>query len=80
MKAGDAVTVTVGTETTRPPSIPMARLECQCSGSVLATNGDVSATVTTRDTAAMSPRNTSHATGRYGCACGVDLYRQCHQR
>ncbi|WP_317615881.1 retention module-containing protein [Pectobacterium peruviense] len=65
VKAGDAVTVTVGTETYQTTVNPDGKTwSVNVPGSVLAANGDVSATVTTRDTAGnATTANTTHAYG-----------------
>ncbi|WP_368350136.1 Ig-like domain-containing protein [Pectobacterium peruviense] len=65
VKAGDAVTVTVGTETYQTTVNPDGKTwSVNVPGSVLATNGDVSATVTIRDLAGnVTTANTSHAYG-----------------
>ncbi|MEI7382490.1 Ig-like domain-containing protein, partial [Pectobacterium versatile] len=62
VKAGDAVTVTVGTETYQTTVNTDGKTwSVNVPGSVLAANGDVSATVTTRDTAGnVTTANTSH--------------------
>ncbi|KGA22929.1 Ig-like domain-containing protein, partial [Pectobacterium odoriferum] len=64
-KAGDAVTVKVGTETYQTTVNTDGKTwSVNVPGSVLAANGDVSATVTTRDTAGnVTTANTSHAYG-----------------
>ncbi|KFX02651.1 hemagglutinin, partial [Pectobacterium betavasculorum] len=63
VKAGDTVTVTVGTETYQTTVNADGKTwSVNVPGSVLAANGDVSATVTTRDTAGnVTTANTSHA-------------------
>ncbi|KFX10305.1 Ig-like domain-containing protein, partial [Pectobacterium betavasculorum] len=65
VKAGDAVTVTVGTETYQTTVNADGKTwSVNVPGSVLAANGDVSATVTTRDTAGnVTTANTTHAYG-----------------
>ncbi|WP_254592602.1 retention module-containing protein, partial [Pectobacterium polaris] len=65
VKAGDAVTVTVGTETYQTTVNTDGKTwSVNVPGSVLAANGDVSATVTTRDTAGNSTTvNTNHTYG-----------------
>ncbi|KAA3666458.1 Ig-like domain-containing protein, partial [Pectobacterium carotovorum] len=65
VKAGDAVTVKVGTETYQTTVNTDGKTwSVNVPGSVLAANGDVSATVTTRDTAGnVTIANTSHAYG-----------------
>nr|WP_244167476.1 Ig-like domain-containing protein [Pectobacterium atrosepticum] len=65
VKAGDAVTVKVGTETYQTTVNPDGKTwSVNVPGSVLAANGDVSATVTTRDPAGnVTTANTSHAYG-----------------
>ncbi|WP_261855917.1 Ig-like domain-containing protein, partial [Pectobacterium carotovorum] len=65
VKAGDAVTVKVGTETYQTTVNTDGKTwSVNVPGSVLAANGDVSATVTTRDTAGnVTTANTSHAYG-----------------
>ncbi|QHG30604.1 Ig-like domain-containing protein [Pectobacterium brasiliense] len=65
VKAGDAITVTVGTETYQTTvNIDGKTWNVNVPGSVLATNGDVSASVTTRDAAGnVTTANTSHAYG-----------------
>ncbi|WP_432652438.1 Ig-like domain-containing protein [Pectobacterium sp. PL152] len=65
VKAGDAVTVKVGTETYQTTVNADGKTwSVNVPGSVLAANGDVSATVTTRDTAGnATTANTSHAYG-----------------
>ncbi|WP_145951824.1 beta strand repeat-containing protein, partial [Pectobacterium peruviense] len=65
VKAGDAVTVKVGTETYQTTVNPDGKTwSVNVPGSVLAANGDVSATVTTRDPAGnATTANTSHAYG-----------------
>ncbi|MBN3265833.1 Ig-like domain-containing protein, partial [Pectobacterium brasiliense] len=65
VKAGDAVTVTVGTETYQTTVNTDGKTwSVNVPGSVLAANGDVSATVTTRDTAGnITTANTSHTYG-----------------
>ncbi|WP_249642246.1 retention module-containing protein, partial [Pectobacterium atrosepticum] len=65
VKAGDAVTVKVGTETYQTTVNTDGKTwSVNVPGSVLAANGDVSATVTTRDTAGnITTANTSHAYG-----------------
>nr|WP_230458268.1 Ig-like domain-containing protein [Pectobacterium carotovorum] len=65
VKAGDAVTVKVGTETYQTTVNADGKTwSVNVPGSVLAANGDVSATVTTRDTAGnVTTANTSHAYG-----------------
>ncbi|WP_253272510.1 retention module-containing protein, partial [Pectobacterium brasiliense] len=63
VKAGDAVTVTVGTETYQTTVNSDGKTwSVNVPGAVLAANSDVSATVTTRDTAGnVTTANTSHA-------------------
>ncbi|MBN3074555.1 hypothetical protein H4F33_21250, partial [Pectobacterium brasiliense] len=65
VKAGDAVTVKVGTETYQTTVNADGKTwSVNVPGSVLAANGDVSATVTTRDTAGnVTTANTSHTYG-----------------
>ncbi|KFF69443.1 Ig-like domain-containing protein, partial [Pectobacterium brasiliense] len=65
VKAGDAVTVTVGTETYQTTVNTDGKTwSVNVPGSVLAANGDISATVTTRDTAGnVTTANTSHTYG-----------------
>ncbi len=65
VKAGDAVIVKVGTETYQTTVNADGKTwSVNVLGSVLAANGDVSATVTTRDTAGnATTANTSHAYG-----------------
>nr|WED69396.1 Ig-like domain-containing protein [Pectobacterium colocasium] len=65
VKAGDAVTVKVGTETYQTTVNADGKTwSVNVPGSVLAANGDVSATVTTRDAAGnTTTANTSHAYG-----------------
>ncbi|MBA0181916.1 Ig-like domain-containing protein, partial [Pectobacterium carotovorum] len=65
VKAGDAITVTVGSETYQTTVNTDGKTwSVNVPGSVLAANGDVSATVTTRDTAGnVTTANTSHAYG-----------------
>ncbi|WP_420899348.1 Ig-like domain-containing protein [Pectobacterium versatile] len=65
VKAGDAITVTVGTETYQTTVNTDGKTwSVNVPGSVLAANGDVSATVTTRDTAGnVTTANTSHTYG-----------------
>ncbi|WP_435799782.1 Ig-like domain-containing protein [Pectobacterium aroidearum] len=65
VKAGDAVTVKVGTETYQTTVNADGKTwSVNVPGSVLAANGDVSATVTTRDPAGnVTTANTSHAYG-----------------
>ncbi|MEQ9948989.1 Ig-like domain-containing protein [Pectobacterium aroidearum] len=65
VKAGDAVTVKVGTETYQTTVNADGKTwSVNVPGSVLAANGDVSATVTTRDAAGnITTANTSHAYG-----------------
>ncbi|WP_409161036.1 retention module-containing protein, partial [Pectobacterium sp. B2J-2] len=65
VNAGDAVTVTVGTETYQTTVNADGKTwSVQVPGSVLAANGDISATVTTRDTAGnATTANTTHAYG-----------------
>ncbi|KHS76586.1 hemagglutinin, partial [Pectobacterium brasiliense] len=65
VKAGDAITVTVGTETYQTTVNSDGKTwSVNVPGSVLAANGDVSASVTTRDTAGnVTTANTSHAYG-----------------
>ncbi|MEI7155067.1 Ig-like domain-containing protein, partial [Pectobacterium carotovorum] len=65
VKAGDAVTVKVGTETYQTTVNTDGKTwSVNLPGSVLAANGDVSATVTTRDTAGnATTANTNHAYG-----------------
>ncbi|MEQ9918075.1 Ig-like domain-containing protein, partial [Pectobacterium aroidearum] len=65
VKAGDAVTVKVGTETYQTTVNADGKTwNVNVPGSVLAANGDVSATVTTRDTAGnVTTANTNHAYG-----------------
>ncbi|MBW5892187.1 Ig-like domain-containing protein, partial [Pectobacterium polaris] len=64
-KAGDAVTVKVGTETYQTTVNTDGKTwSVNVPGSVLAANSDVSATVTTRDTAGnVTTANTSHTYG-----------------
>ncbi|MDG0802622.1 Ig-like domain-containing protein [Pectobacterium polaris] len=62
VKAGDAITVTVGTETYQTTVNTDKTWSVNVPGAVLAANGDISATVTTRDTAGnVTTANTSHA-------------------
>ncbi|KFW98170.1 hemagglutinin, partial [Pectobacterium betavasculorum] len=65
VKAGDAITVTVGTETYQTTVNADGKTwSVNVPGSVLAANGDVSATVTTRDTAGnVTTANSTHAYG-----------------
>ncbi|WP_146235413.1 Ig-like domain-containing protein, partial [Pectobacterium brasiliense] len=65
VKAGDAITVTVGTETYQTTVNADGKTwSVNVPGSVLAANGDVSASVTTRDTAGnVTTANTSHTYG-----------------
>ncbi|MEQ9902170.1 Ig-like domain-containing protein, partial [Pectobacterium aroidearum] len=65
VKAGDAVTVKVGTETYQTTVNADGKTwSVNVPGAVLAANGDVSATVTTRDTAGnVTTANTTHAYG-----------------
>ncbi|URG53767.1 Ig-like domain-containing protein [Pectobacterium quasiaquaticum] len=65
VKAGDAITVTVGTETYQTTVNTDGKTwSVNIPGSVLAANGDVSATVTTRDAAGnVTTANASHAYG-----------------
>ncbi|UUE38559.1 Ig-like domain-containing protein [Pectobacterium aroidearum] len=65
VKAGDAVTVKVGTETYQTTVNADGKTwSVNVPGSVLADNGDISATVTTRDTAGnVTTANTTHAYG-----------------
>ncbi|WP_253275140.1 retention module-containing protein, partial [Pectobacterium brasiliense] len=65
VKAGDAVTVKVGTETYQTTVNTDGKTwSVNVPGAVLAANGDVSATVTTRDPAGnVTTANTSHAYG-----------------
>ncbi|MEQ9883901.1 Ig-like domain-containing protein [Pectobacterium brasiliense] len=65
VKAGDAITVTVGTETYQTTVNADGKTwSVNVPGAVLAANGDVSATVTTRDTAGnVTAANTSHTYG-----------------
>ncbi|KAA3665613.1 Ig-like domain-containing protein, partial [Pectobacterium carotovorum] len=65
VKAGDAVTVKVGTETYQTTVNTDGKTwSVNVPGSVLAANGDVSASVTTRDTAGnVTTANTSHTYG-----------------
>ncbi|MEI7412303.1 Ig-like domain-containing protein, partial [Pectobacterium aroidearum] len=65
VKAGDAVTVKVGTETYQTTVNADGKTwSVNVPGSVLAANGDVNATVTTRDTAGnVTTANTTHAYG-----------------
>ncbi|WP_258034582.1 Ig-like domain-containing protein, partial [Pectobacterium odoriferum] len=65
VKAGDAITVTVGSETYQTTVNTDGKTwSVNVPGSVLAANGDISATVTTRDTAGnVTTANTSHAYG-----------------
>ncbi|MDE8756957.1 Ig-like domain-containing protein [Pectobacterium polaris] len=65
VKAGDAITVTVGTETYQTTVNTDGKTwSVNVPGTVLTANGDVSATVTTRDTAGnATTANTSHAYG-----------------
>ncbi|MBN3254625.1 Ig-like domain-containing protein [Pectobacterium brasiliense] len=65
VKAGDSVTVTVGTETYQTTVNTDGKTwSVNVPGSVLAANGDISATVTTRDTAGnVTTANTSHTYG-----------------
>ncbi|MBG0753596.1 hypothetical protein Q7O_003059 [Pectobacterium carotovorum subsp. carotovorum PCCS1] len=65
VKAGDAVTVKVGTETYQTTVNADGKTwSVNVPGSVLAANGDVSATVTTRDPAGnVTTANTTHAYG-----------------
>ncbi|MEQ9863054.1 Ig-like domain-containing protein, partial [Pectobacterium aroidearum] len=65
VKAGDAVTVKVGTETYQTTVNADGKTwSVNVPGSVLAANGDISATVTTRDTAGnVTTADTTHAYG-----------------
>ncbi|MEF9677916.1 Ig-like domain-containing protein [Pectobacterium aroidearum] len=65
VKAGDAVTVKVGTETYQTTVNADGKTwSVNVPGSVLAANGDISATVTTRDAAGnVTTANTTHAYG-----------------
>ncbi|MBG0753597.1 Poly(beta-D-mannuronate) C5 epimerase 7 [Pectobacterium carotovorum subsp. carotovorum PCCS1] len=65
VKAGDAVTVKVGTETYQTiVNADGKTWSVNVPGSVLAANGDISASVTTRDTAGnATTANTTHAYG-----------------
>ncbi|MEI7109502.1 Ig-like domain-containing protein, partial [Pectobacterium versatile] len=65
VKAGDAITVKVGTETYQTTVNTDGKTwSINVPGSVLAANGDISASVTTRDTAGnVTTANTSHAYG-----------------
>ncbi|KFW97595.1 hypothetical protein KP22_21575, partial [Pectobacterium betavasculorum] len=65
VKAGDAITVTVGNETYQTTvSADGKTWSVNVPGSVLAANGDVSATVTTRDNAGnLTTANTTHTYG-----------------
>ncbi|XDZ41306.1 Ig-like domain-containing protein [Pectobacterium aroidearum] len=65
VKVGDAVTVKVGTETYQTTVNADGKTwSVNVPGSVLAANGDISATVTTRDAAGnVTTDNTSHAYG-----------------
>ncbi|XBW60932.1 Ig-like domain-containing protein [Pectobacterium aroidearum] len=65
VKAGDAVTVKVGTETYQTTVNADGKTwSVNVPGSLLAANGDISATVTTRDAAGnVTTANTSHAYG-----------------
>ncbi|MEI7327091.1 Ig-like domain-containing protein, partial [Pectobacterium carotovorum] len=65
VKAGDAITVKVGTETYQTTVNTDGKTwSVNVPGSILAANGDVSASVTTRDTAGnVTTANTSHAYG-----------------
>ncbi|MDX6917972.1 Ig-like domain-containing protein, partial [Pectobacterium carotovorum] len=65
VKAGDAVTVKIGTETYQTTVNADGKTwSVNVPGSVLAANGDINATVTTRDTAGnVTTANTSHAYG-----------------
>nr|WP_309098183.1 Ig-like domain-containing protein [Pectobacterium carotovorum] len=65
VKAGDAITVTVGTETYQTTVNTDGKTwSVNVPGSVLAANSDVSASVTTRDTAGnVTTANTSHTYG-----------------
>ncbi|WP_248464742.1 Ig-like domain-containing protein, partial [Pectobacterium versatile] len=65
VKAGDAITVKVGTETYQTTVNTDGKTwSVNVPGAVLAANGDVSATVTTRDTAGnVTTANTTHAYG-----------------
>ncbi|MBA0213890.1 Ig-like domain-containing protein [Pectobacterium brasiliense] len=65
VKAGDAITVTVGTETYQTTvSTDGKTWSVNVPGSVLAANGDISASVTTRDSAGnVTTANTSHTYG-----------------
>ncbi|MDX6915831.1 Ig-like domain-containing protein, partial [Pectobacterium carotovorum] len=65
VKAGDAVTVKVGTETYQTTVNADGKTwSVNVPGSVLAANGDINATVTTRDAAGnVTTANTSHAYG-----------------
>ncbi|MFJ5503172.1 Ig-like domain-containing protein [Pectobacterium carotovorum] len=65
VKAGDAITVTVGTETYQTTVNSDGKTwSVNVPGAVLAANGDISASVTTRDTAGnVTTANTSHTYG-----------------
>ncbi|RJL52588.1 Ig-like domain-containing protein, partial [Pectobacterium carotovorum] len=65
VKAGDAITVKVGTETYQTTVNTDGKTwSVNVPGSVLAANGDISASVTTRDTAGnVTTANTSHTYG-----------------
>ncbi|MEQ9868527.1 Ig-like domain-containing protein, partial [Pectobacterium odoriferum] len=65
VKAGDAITVKVGTETYQTTVNTDGKTwSVNVPGSVLAANGDISATVITRDTAGnVTTANTTHAYG-----------------
>ncbi|MEQ9890258.1 Ig-like domain-containing protein [Pectobacterium aroidearum] len=65
VKAGDAITVKVGTETYQTTVNADGKTwSVNVPGSVLAANGDISATVTTRDAAGnVTTANTTHAYG-----------------
>ncbi len=64
VKTGDTVTVKVGTETYQTTVATDKTWSVNVPGSVLAANSDVSATVTTRDTAGnVTTANTTHAYG-----------------
>ncbi|WP_235319710.1 retention module-containing protein [Pectobacterium fontis] len=64
VNAGDAVTVTVGTETYQTTVNADKTWSVNVPGSVLATNSDVSASVTTRDTAGnVTTANANHTYG-----------------
>ncbi|MBN3045563.1 Ig-like domain-containing protein, partial [Pectobacterium brasiliense] len=65
VKAGDVITVKVGSETYQTTVNTDGKTwSVNVPGSVLATNGDISASVTTRDTAGnVTTANTSHSYG-----------------